>query len=80
MPQAGVTHSFDPAGKHDVHVFHEATEAQDAQDHEQWKKAAVAFRPACMAVLYGPAGEAGKPARRVLIGRGDNRRLQGVQP
>ena len=60
------TVSFDPAGHHEIRIFHEATEAQNAHDREQWKKSTVAFRPAFMAALGG------KAARRILIGRGDS--------
>ena len=64
------TVSFDPGGHHEFHVFHEAAEAQSAHASEQWKKSTVAFRPAFMAALGNATSAAGKPARRILIGRG----------
>lgn len=63
---------FDPDGPCRVRVFHEAREVQKHEDREQWKKTAVAFYPSFMSVLQGGRDAAGKPVRRVLLGRGDS--------
>lgn len=59
--------ALDPPGKSTVKVIHEARDAVDPQDAEQWKKATVAFTPGSARTLRGLAGD--KPVTRVLIGR-----------
>jgi len=63
------------AGKGTVKVFHEAREAQDLVNADQWKKATVTFNPTFLFTLDGPPGSGGKPARRVLVGRGQGTHL-----
>jgi len=58
------------AGKATVKVFHEAREAQERTDTDQWKKATVTFNPTFLFTLDGPPDPGGKPTHRVLVGRG----------
>src|SRR5262249_37115807 len=62
--------TFDQAArKAAVKVIHEAKEAQDQTDKEQWRRTTVTFRPHFIATLIGAAELDGKPNRRVLVGR-----------
>ncbi len=59
--------ALDPLGKSTIKVIHEARDAVDRQNAEQWKKATVAFTPGSARTLRGIADD--KPVTRVLIGR-----------
>ncbi len=60
--------TFDPAKGGAAKVIHEAREAADRQEKDQWKSPTVAFFPGSVRVLTDtPPG--GKPVTRVLIGR-----------
>jgi hypothetical protein len=69
--------SFDrAAGKGAARVIHEAREAQDRANADQWKSTAVAFTPDLMVTLRDPAGADGRAGRRVLVGRGGGENLK----
>jgi hypothetical protein len=57
------------SGKAAVKVIHEAREAPNRTDENQWKNSTVAFRPKHIVALTGAPGAGGKAERRVVIGR-----------
>jgi hypothetical protein len=57
-------------GKAAVRVIHEAREAPDREDADQWLSTTVAFRPSFMLTLRGAPDADGKTPVRVLLGRG----------
>jgi len=59
---------FDPGGKHQVEIFHEAREVYKKGDREAWKNLATRFRPGYMHTLTGPPDDSGARQQRVLIG------------
>lgn len=62
--------TFDPTtGKAAFKVIHEARDAQDRTDKDQWARSTTTFSPNYMYTFTGPPGGDRKPARRVLIGR-----------
>jgi hypothetical protein len=63
---------FDPkSGKGTAKVIHEAREASDRTNTEQWKATAVAFEPTFAYTVRNPAGT----GVRVLVGRGGGANL-----
>jgi len=61
------TVALDPEKGGSAKVVHEAREAPDRLDKNQWKKATVAFTPGSARTIRGT--DDGKPSTRVLIGR-----------
>ncbi len=64
--------TFDPASGPSVEVFHEAREVAGRQDKDGWASAKLQFKPTYMHVLIDKPDPAGKAARRVMVGRGEN--------
>ena len=70
--------TFDPAGHHQVRIFHEATEVQKENDQEQWKKSTVAFTPSIIVKLLEKPGPDGKRATRLLVARDAPQSIQNL--
>jgi len=68
--------TFDPDKlKATVKVIHEAREAGDRADKEQWTSTTIVFHPSYMATLREKPGVDGKGAVRVLLGRTESNNL-----
>jgi hypothetical protein len=68
--------TFDPDKKRaTVDVIHEAREAADREDRDQWSSTTVAFRPTFMFTLRGEPKPGEKAATRVFLGRVTERNL-----
>jgi hypothetical protein len=62
--------SCDPGGgRAAVRIIHEAREASDRDDPDQWASTTVTFRPSFMLALRGKPDAEGKTPTRVLLGR-----------
>ncbi|AWM37838.1 hypothetical protein GobsT_41290 [Gemmata obscuriglobus] len=62
------TLTFNPATGGTAKVLHEAREAPDRLEKDQWKKTNVKFMPGSVRVLTGASAD-GQPVTRIVVGR-----------